>query len=66
MSSKNCTILSVLVVLLSLSFTFAQAQESTTTETTSTRVYRGAGYDYLDTSLVPLRRMDQQRDFLKK
>lgn len=65
MSSKNCTILSVLVILFSLSFTFAKAQESTTTETTSTRVYRGAGYDYLDTSLVPARRMDQQRDFLK-
>src|SRR6187402_2740046 len=27
-------------------------------------VYRGAGYDVLDTTLIPERRMEQQRDFL--
>lgn len=30
----------------------------------SASVYRGAGYDVLDTSLIPSRRMEQQRDFL--
>jgi hypothetical protein len=30
----------------------------------ASNTYKGAGYDVLDSSLVPSRRMDQQRDFL--
>lgn len=33
-------------------------------ENVDTKVYRGAGYDVLDTALIPKGRMEQQRDFL--
>jgi OmpA-OmpF porin, OOP family len=59
MASKKYTLL--LAGLLSLStFSATQAQ------TGSTNVYKGSGVDVLDTSLIPSRRMDQQRDFLNR
>ncbi len=60
MSSKNylLTILTVVMALFSNS-SFAQDETSG-----GSNVYRGAGYDVLDTSLIPTKRMDQQRDFL--
>ncbi len=58
-------LLSTFILLLVLSGNLAKAQETTTeSTTTSTTVYRGSGYDVLDTTLIPERRMDQQRDFL--
>jgi len=54
MSSKKYTLLTVLLVLISFS---ALAQTEGT-------IYRGAGYDVLDTTLIPEGRMEQQRDFL--
>jgi OOP family OmpA-OmpF porin len=65
MSSKKYLLLMSFVSMLVLSGSYAKAQETTTTETTtSTTVYRGSGYDVLDTTLIPENRMDQQRDFL--
>jgi outer membrane protein OmpA-like peptidoglycan-associated protein len=53
-----------LVMLLALfagvSNVMAQEEESSG----SAGIYRGAGYDVTDTSLIPERRMEQQRDFL--
>ncbi len=54
MASKKYLILAVFT-LLSFMSSFAQDGSAT---------YKGAGYDVLDSSLVPNRRMDQQRDFL--
>ncbi|HNB81739.1 MAG TPA: hypothetical protein PLP14_06530, partial [Chitinophagaceae bacterium] len=64
MSNKKRLLLPVLVTVLTLSFLTASSQETTKTESSSVRVYRGSGYDFLDTTLIPARRMDQQRDFL--
>lgn len=60
MFKKTRFLLVLTVVLVSLfsSPLFAQ------TESGGASVYRGAGYDVLDTSLIPERRMEQQRDFL--
>lgn len=65
MASKKYLILSAFMSLLVLSGFKGMAQETTTeTTTTTTNVYRGSGYDVLDTTLIPDSRMDQQRDFL--
>ena len=58
MSSKKYLIFSLLLMVTSFG---AFAQEETSG---GANVYRGAGYDVLDTSLIPERRMEQQRDFL--
>jgi OmpA-OmpF porin, OOP family len=58
MASKKYSLLAGLLGLFVCSA--AQAQSGSTT------IYRGSGYDVLDTSLVPERRMDQQRDFLNR
>jgi OmpA-OmpF porin, OOP family len=58
MASKKYTLVAGLIGLLTV--TAATAQTGTST------VYKGSGYDVLDTSLVPSRRMDQQRDFLNR
>ncbi|MBL7772643.1 MAG: hypothetical protein JNM95_07275 [Chitinophagaceae bacterium] len=58
MSSKKYLFLSLFGLLAAFS---TRAQEETTTSGT---VYRGAGYDVTDTTLIPERRMEQQRDFL--
>lgn len=58
MRTQKYTILTLLCVLIGFS-SFAQ----NATEIGGT-VYRGAGYDVLDTTLIPEGRMEQQRDFL--
>jgi OmpA-OmpF porin, OOP family len=58
MASKKYSLLAGVLSLFAVSA--AQAQTSTNT------VYRGSGYDVLDTSLIPSSRMDQQRDFLNR
>ncbi len=58
MASKKYTLLAGLIGLFTISAATAQVGTST--------VYKGSGYDVLDTSLVPSRRMDQQRDFLNR
>jgi OmpA-OmpF porin, OOP family len=58
MASKKYSLLAGLLGLFVCSA--AQAQSGSTT------IYRGSGYDVMDTSLVPERRMDQQRDFLNR
>ncbi len=50
-----------MLVVSSLCATQMFAQDETSG---NANVYRGAGYDVLDTSLIPERRMEQQRDFL--
>ncbi len=57
MSIKNYAFILGLITMFSVS---AFAQD----EATSPVVYRGAGYDVLDTSVIPTRRMEQQKDFL--
>jgi OmpA-OmpF porin, OOP family len=37
-----------------------------TAQTGSSIIYRGSGYDVTDTSLIPARRMEQQRDYLNR
>jgi hypothetical protein len=59
MLSKKYLLTTLACMSLSVSLL---AQEETTT--TDANVYRGAGYDVLDTALIPSRRMEQQRDFL--
>lgn len=59
MSSKKYL---VLLCALFASASNVMAQEESTSG--SAGIYRGAGYDVTDTSLIPERRMDQQRDFL--
>jgi OmpA-OmpF porin, OOP family len=56
MASKKYSLLAGVLGLFV--FSAAEAQNST--------IYRGSGYDVMDTSLVPGRRMDQQRDFLDR
>jgi len=58
MASKKYSFLLGLLSLVTISATQAQTGTST--------VYRGSGYDTNDTALIPLRRMDQQRDFLNR
>lgn len=61
MLSKKYLLLSAFVGCATLFSQRASAQD----ETSGTgMVYRGAGYDVTDTSLIPARRMEQQRDFL--
>ena len=57
MPSKKYILLSILLILTSFTAVFAQ-------DDANTKIYRGAGYDVLDTALVPSGRMEQQRDFL--
>ena len=58
---KNYLLLSTFIGCVAFFSKTATAQNETSgTET----VYRGAGYDVTDTSLIPSRRMEQQRDFL--
>ncbi|MBL7754071.1 MAG: OmpA family protein [Chitinophagaceae bacterium] len=59
MSSKKYL---VLLCALFASASNVMAQEESTSG--SAGIYRGAGYDVTDTSLIPERRMEQQRDFL--
>jgi OmpA-OmpF porin, OOP family len=59
MASKKYSFL--LGILSLVTFSAAQAQTSG-----STTVYRGSGYDVNDSALIPVRRMDQQRDFLNR
>ena len=61
MSNKKYFLLTFLVAVATLSY---QSAFSQTESSGSASVYRGAGYDVLDTSLIPERRMEQQRDFL--
>ncbi|MFM2387485.1 MAG: hypothetical protein RL660_2242 [Bacteroidota bacterium] len=56
MASKKYSLLAGILGLVV--FTGAQAQTN--------MVYRGSGYDVMDTSLIPERRMDQQRDYLNR
>ncbi len=58
MASKKLNFLVGAMALL----TFSAA----TAQTGSVNVYRGSGYDVLDTALIPTSRMDQQRDFLNR
>ena len=58
MASKKYSFLLGLLSLVTVSASQAQTGSST--------VYRGSGYDTNDTALIPLRRMDQQRDFLNR
>jgi OmpA-OmpF porin, OOP family len=58
MASKKYSILLGLFGLMT--FSAANAQ------TGAGSIYRGNGYDVTDTTLIPARRMDQQRDFLNK
>ncbi len=58
MASKKYTLVTGLIGLLSISAATAQVATPT--------VYKGSGFDVLDTSLIPSRRMDQQRDFLNR
>ena len=60
MLKKKGFFLALTIALASLFSNTAFAQ----TEAGGASVYRGAGYDVLDTSLIPERRMEQQRDFL--
>ncbi len=60
MSRKVYLILSALLLITSFSAIKTFAQNESTTNT----VYRGVGYDVMDTSLIPSRRMEQQRDFI--
>ena len=62
MSNKKYFLLAFVVALVTLSNKSAFSQTESTSGSSS--VYRGAGYDVLDTSLIPERRMEQQRDFL--
>ena len=55
MSSKKYILLAGLAALLTQGL---QAQEN------NSGMYRGGGYDFADTSLIPTKRMPQQRDFL--
>ncbi|MEZ5047547.1 MAG: hypothetical protein R2831_11200 [Chitinophagaceae bacterium] len=57
MSLKNYFFSTLLLSVTAFS-SFAQDENS------GSGVYRGAGYDVTDTSLIPERRMEQQRDFL--
>lgn len=54
---KRYTVLTLLCVMIGFS-SFAQSSSESST------IYRGAGYDVLDTALVPTGRMEQHRDFL--
>lgn len=56
MASKKYLLLTGLVTLLSASGVYAQESNS--------GMYRGGGYDFSDTSLIPEKRMAQQRDFM--
>lgn len=58
MSSKKYFLLTLFALFAAFT---TQAQDQTAT---GTNVYRGAGYDVTDSSLIPERRMEQQRDFL--
>ncbi len=57
MTTTKYIVLTLLCAMIGLG-SFAQ------TSSESTTVYRGAGYDVLDTALIPAGRMEQQRDFL--
>jgi OOP family OmpA-OmpF porin len=61
MSTKNYLLLSAFIGCAALFSKTAIAQDETSRPET---VYRGAGYDVTDTSLIPSKRMEQQRDFL--
>lgn len=58
MKTQKYNLLTLLCVLLAFN-SFAQ-----TSSESSSEIYRGAGYDVLDTALVPSGRMEQHRDFL--
>ena len=58
MASKKNLLLAGVFSLFAVSAAVAQ--------TGTTSVYKGSGYDVLDSSLIPARRMDQQRDFLNR
>jgi len=58
MKTTKFTLLTLLCALLGFS---SYAQNSTTSGGT---IYRGAGYDVLDTALVPSGRLEQHKDFL--
>jgi OmpA-OmpF porin, OOP family len=58
MASKKLNLLAGIISL----FTIGTA----TAQTGSIPVYRGSGYDVLDTALIPAARMSQQRDFLNR
>ncbi|HMN33376.1 MAG TPA: hypothetical protein PKA54_08380 [Chitinophagaceae bacterium] len=64
MLNKKYYLLTLLGLVLSFNFQSASAQTEGDESNASLSVYRGAGYDVLDTALIPSRRMDQQRDFL--
>lgn len=54
-------LLKSLIAIFSLTAVNAYAQDDMSS---GSNVYRGAGYDVLDTALIPSKRMEQQRDFL--
>jgi OmpA-OmpF porin, OOP family len=58
MASKKISVLAGLLSLVSFGTAVAQSG--------SVPVYKGAGYDVLDTALIPANRMGQQRDFLNR
>jgi hypothetical protein len=62
MSRKKYLLLSLLVLVSAFSANNIFAQDGVAG--TIKNVYRGAGYDVMDTSLIPSRRMEQQRDFM--
>ncbi|MBL7764452.1 MAG: OmpA family protein [Chitinophagaceae bacterium] len=62
MLKKNYLLIAATLITTAFCSTPAIAQDEV--GGTTTGVYRGAGYDVQDTSLIPERRMEQQRDFL--
>jgi OmpA-OmpF porin, OOP family len=62
MSRKKYILLSMFLLLSAFAAKNSYAQDGT--EGVTANIYRGAGYDVNDTSLIPSLRMEQQRDFL--